>query len=232
MKVLIAGLVFLLIFGIIGAMIGAFRMLVTVVLLVLSIVAAAFFSPQVSGFLNEHFDMEEKITKNVQSIMESQLGDKVETLEEKAQEELLDKLHLPASWQKEIEKYNNSEWLLEHDVNTFKELVVNTVGRNISVNFAFVLTCLVIFIVVNVLLSLLRIIDLILKLPILKGANRFTGFWIGLLLGVFFLNVILAALPMMQQYPWGQRAANALNANWFTSFIYRHNFLVWVLSKL
>lgn len=230
MKILVAGLIFLFICGLIGAITGAFRILVSVFLLVLCILGASYFSPKVSGFLNKSFSLESRASQNVQRIVDKHLGDKVDTMDPKKQEKKLEKLHLPASWQNEIKKHNNSEWMIENEVNTFRQLVVKTVGRNMAVNFAFVLVSFVGFLVLRLLVTLLHLMDLLLKLPILKGANRFTGFVIGIILGVFLLNVILAGLPLMQQYDWGQRIVNALNANWFTGFIYRHNLLVWFLS--
>jgi len=228
MKILLAGLVFLLIFGIIGAIMGAFRILVSVLLLSICICTATVLSPKVSGFLG----LENKITQNVREIMEKQLGDKIETMESDEQEDLLEKLHLPASWQKEIERCNNNDWLIEHNVNSFKDLVVDKVSRNIAVNASFVIVAILLFVVLRIFLKVVHLMDLILKLPILKGANKFVGFWMGILLGVVFLNIILAGLPLLQQYDWGQRVVNALNSNFLSGFIYRHNLLVWFLSRL
>ena len=103
-------------------------------------------------------------------------------------------------------------------VDSITGAIVNAIGFVIT----FVVVCLAVFIVG-------KILDVVSKLPIINGINRFAGVAAGIFEALLIVWFLFAVVTMFAATDFGQYMLSLINKSKLLSFIYEHN---WISVKI
>lgn len=119
------------------------------------------------------------------------LANIVDAVTKKDQIDYISSLKLPAFIKTTLIENNNPEIYKALNVNNIRDYVVNYMANTI-IN---IIAMIVVFIIVFILLKIIGMaIDIISRLPVINTVNKMFGAALGLIEGVFFVWVVLAAL--------------------------------------
>ena len=95
------------------------------------------------------------------------------------------------------------------------------------------IACIVTYVVVYLVLHIiLNVLDLVVKLPVLKGINRFMGMLAGGVKGFLIVWVAFYLIHIMAATEWGTRLVTYIRENEFLAFLYQHNLLVQIFTGI
>ena len=77
---------------------------------------------------------------------------------------------------------------------------------------------------------ILNVLDLVVKLPVLKGINRFLGMLAGSIKGFLIVWVVFYLIHIMAATDLGTRLVTYIGENEFLAFLYQHNLLVQIFA--
>lgn len=101
---------------------------------------------------------------------------------------------------------------------------------HISVKFiAFLLIAILIFIVIRIILKIANVIN---KIPIIGGINRIFGAIVGLAEGLLVIWIASLIIKAIAFTPFGMQAINVINQSEFLKFLYDKNILAICASKV
>ena len=72
----------------------------------------------------------------------------------------------------------------------------------------------------------IKITDLVTKLPVIHQLNGLLGLALGLLEGWLIINIVFLVLTTLVQAKWGTEILRQISANPLTAWLYEHNFLL------
>lgn len=78
----------------------------------------------------------------------------------------------------------------------------------------------------------LNVLDLVVKLPVLKGINRFLGMLAGSIKGFLIVWVVFYLIHIMATTDLGTRLVTYIGENEFLAFLYQHNLLVQIFAGI
>lgn len=210
---------------------GFIRVAFSLVALIVMMVLVSWLSPYTNRFLQEHTSLQAQITEKCVVMIQEMTQ---ENLQSNAQG-LLDEagtregIQLPSQW---------SEFLVQKTAGVMDEVLEDTgiyqqagvyLADLILRGISFLLTFILIAIALKIVIHLL---DLIARLPVIKGVNRLFGAVAGLVEGLLVVWLLLFIVTLACTSQWGQQAMNSIHQSQLLTFLYQHNGIVYIVNRI
>ena len=185
-----------------------------------ALIGTKFASPYMGKFLRETF-LFEKMSNSIRDSMG--LDAAIQESAMHAQTEIIESMPLPKFLKNTLLENNNPVIYQLLDVEGLKEYIAGFLA-NICINIlSVVLAFILIYIVVRIVLNALHLFS---KLPVLSFFNRFMGFLVGAMKGLFFIWLGGMVLTFLQCNAKVSNVFTALEETLFANFLYENNILL------
>lgn len=209
---------------------GMVRTAFSVCSVVLTLILGAVVNPYVSGFLTEktpvYDTVQEKCKESISGALEEQLEQQTD---KEKQEQFIQELPLPENL-KDILIKNNTEQGYNHLVaQSFGEYLSHSIAQMAVGAISLIFTFVLISIAMNILCGVL---NSVFSLPVLSFINRMGGAGLGIIQGIFFVWLVFLIITLFWDAAWAKEAAELVQENSLTKYLYDHNILLHFLSAL
>lgn len=209
---------------------GFIRIAFSLMAMVLNIMLVSWTTPFITDFLKENTNiyenMVEQYAQQIQISAEKEIEDIIERTKSHKQEknkkveEMVQGIPFSGLWLEEIlEKTDSITNSVADKTQVYRkmgEYMADWVLRGIT----FLITLLVTSFLIKLLLSILNIVE---KLPLLKGVNRLLGGIVGVLQGLLIVWLLFFLVTVFCTTQIGQSALSYINASEFLTFLYQYN---------
>ena len=213
---------FILILGFWGFHRGFIREVVATAFVLLSLVLVYMANPYVNSFLREHTPVASAIHEKCDEFV-AEKAQNIENMGEEGQNTLLNNLGLPKLLTQQMISENNGKSYQEYAVNSFTEYVSSFLSNLLINGISFLITYIVITILTQ---AVLKLLDLISKLPIIDGINRIAGGIVGAGKAVVFLWLIMLGLTVLAGTEIGNKGLEYVSNDVFLDLLYEQNVLI------
>lgn len=207
---------------------GFVKELVSTCFVLLAIVIVWLINPYVDTFLQERTPVYDKIQEACMETVEQQM-EGISATGAEAQDALIESLPLPEFLKGQLETYNNENVYGYLVVESFESYIASAVATMLTNGLGFVLSYLLATIMIH---ALAYVLNLIAKLPILRGVNRMAGVLMGGVRGILFIWVVLLILTIFCNTSWGQECMTMIERDPFLSFLYDSNIFVKIFMSM
>lgn len=198
---------------------GFVKEVVSAFFVVLALLAVWAIHPYVNQFLVEHTPVYEGIADTCLEFLQEETAVEEET----GQENLIVELPLPSFLKEGIVENNQSEVYELLGVNTFLEYVAGYVAELLTSGIAFLLS----YLLASVLIHLVVFgLDIMTRLPVLRGLNRFAGIFVGGIRGLLFVWIVFLIITVCWNTSWGRTCIQMIDEDLFLSYLYEKDIFV------
>lgn len=220
--------VLLLVYCFIGYKRGFIKEVVSVGFVVLAVAITWLISPYVSSFLKDRTPVYTKIQESCQEVLAEQMGPE-EDVGREVQTGIIDSLPLPDSVKGGLRENNNSEVYQFLDVDTFAEYVSGYLATALTNGLGFLLSYLLAGLLIKIIAAAL---DIVSRLPVLRGINRLAGFVLGGVKGLILVWILLLVLTVLYNTEVGAACMRMVEKDKFMSYLYDRNLFVQVFMSI
>ncbi len=207
---------------------GFIKEVVSVLLVLLSVAVVWLINPYVNTFIRENTSACEKIQDISGAFVESLLDGET-VIDGEAQNELISSMKLPELLQNGITENNTAAVYQSLAVNTFGEYISRYLA-NIAVNC---LSFLVSYILSSVLIHVFAYaLDLLARLPVLRGINKIAGALVGGGKCIIFIWVAMLVLTILCNTEIGQRGLGLIREDTILNFLYGKNIFIRIFAGI
>ncbi|MBR2500487.1 MAG: CvpA family protein [Clostridia bacterium] len=200
---------------IISAKRGFARSVIGVFSIVISLLIASFAYPIASNYI-ESSELKTVIAQKV----EESLGVEDEIIMEKTEEEK-DFLFFPKAMQKSI----------ENKTKEIEQTAKKTTAQTVTTLIINLISIISVFLIVRILMFILtHLLNLLTKIPIIKGFNKLLGGALGLLTGAFIVYLLFAILTFSSALNQNEVIIKEIKDSRIASQMYDNNLLVNIIS--
>jgi uncharacterized membrane protein required for colicin V production len=221
-------IVFLAIACIQGYRRGFVKEAVSVILMFCSLTLVWVVNPYVNSFLKENTSVYESVQESCRNLVESKLQES-SSEQSDVRESLLDNLALPETMKNNLKENNTVETYQSLAVTSFTDYVSNYLALTVTNGLSFLLSYLLVTILVR---TIVYALNLIAKLPILRGVNRIAGVAVGLVKGVLIVWIVLLAVTLLCSTQFGTEAMTLIRKDTFLSFMYDHDVFIKIFTGI
>lgn len=222
----VIGIVFF-VFVLSGWIQGLFKVIVSVAGLILSIIVANFAAPQVSGFLQEHTQMDEQLATYIAKELE--FSDVGQTATKSAQVKVMNELPLPETLKSNLLNNNNSEMydaLAAAGVYEYISKSVAVVIMNAIVFLLIIMFCRLFFFFVG------KSFDDLKKLPIVRSIDKIGGGALGSMKGLLVIWLFFLVLSITSMFEWSRNLTEQISTVPVLKLLYDNNILLDIVGDL
>jgi len=227
--VLIIVLAILVIGAIIGWKKGFLDMLFGAVSMTIALILAVLIGPKLGAFIQENTGMTDKLSVKVSQTLN--LEDLA--IEVPEPDAFIENLNLPVVVKEKItsaefEEKLNLDKMAEDASRKMAEVVASFLAKMIITALCFV----IVFVIALILLFLLnKILDVVVKLPLLKQANQLAGLALGAFQAVLIIWLFFAVVTIISGTEFGQSVFGYINSSKLLSFLYKNNIPMNFITK-
>ncbi len=206
---------------------GLFKVLISAAGLIASIVVAMYVAPQISGYLEEHTQVDEKIAAFISE--ELQFSDSGKDTSKGMQVAIIKELPLPESLKANILDNNNSEMYKVLDVVGVYDYIAKSIAvviLNASIFLLLVFSCRIFF------FFLKKAVNGFTKLPIVKWVDKIGGGCLGVVKGLIFIWVFFMILSITSTFEWSQEMIVQIGQSNVLKLLYDNNLLLDIVADL
>ena len=208
---------------------GFFKIALSSLALVITLVVVNATLPQVSSFIKANTSIEKMVRETMLDCIGIDDMDSELIMSPLGQSEAINELQLPSELKKLLIANNTGEVWQQLGVEYFKDYVGEYLG-NIAFN---VVGFVVLFIIVFVLLHILiRVLNLFSKLPVIHGLNQIVGAVLGFALGMVYVWIAGMIVNGFSGTEWGSYLMHMINKSAFLTFILRFNPISYLLRSV
>lgn len=213
---LIAVLAIILINAFIGRKVGLIKIVFSLFSFIITLLISVGINPKVNDMLKNNETFYQKTYQKVEEMLFQEDNDT------KDQDEIIEGLPLP----KPI-KDNLRENKEKQEANIKAYIVTQVTGIVIN-SVAFILTYVIVFVGLWVIGAAINIVS---KLPIIKQINKWAGFIVGGLQGLFIVWLLLLLLTVFGGSELSQSAFKQIEESTILNFIYNKNFILRIVMN-
>lgn len=217
----------LLISCIVGYRKGFIKEVVSTFFVVLALVLVWVINPYVNQFLMEKTPVYETLQNKGREALKDQMID--EDASRESQGNYIEELPLPEFLKDGMIENNNSEVYQFLAVDTFSDYLASYLAKILTSGIGFLVSYLLATVLIRIVVCTL---DLIARLPVLRGINRFAGIFIGAIRGLIFIWIAFLVITICWNTPWGQECIKLIEGDRFLSFLYEKNIFVDVFMSI
>ena len=227
--VLIIVLAILVIGAIIGWKKGFLDMLFGAVSMTIALILAVLIGPKLGAFIQENTGMTDRLSVKVSQTLN--LEDLA--IEVPEPDAFIENLNLPVVVKEKItsaefEEKLNLDKMAEDASRKMAEVVASFLAKMIITALCFV----IVFVIALILLFLLnKILDVVVKLPLLKQANQLAGLALGAFQAVLIIWLFFAVVTIISGTEFGQSVFGYINSSKLLSFLYKNNIPMNFITK-
>ncbi|MBN2794841.1 MAG: CvpA family protein [Clostridia bacterium] len=228
----IAIIVILLVNVFIGWSRGFIRSVTNLISVVLGFLMAKFYHPQMYSFLNEKFDLLEKIRVRIGTSFTNIEFPDTQTLMSVSPKELSETVGQTEYLQKITEKFFESDQfktMLDNNVQNFSNGFSSWLADNLLTILSMVLVFTIVFIGVRILGYAL---SGIFKLPLLNGVNKLSGFLFGLGKGVFIAMLFVLVIVIIGPFFDQGTLIETLEQSQIGIYFYKYNIVMMIFESM
>lgn len=223
----IAALLIIVIFSLTGYIMGFLRVAYSLAAWVIAISFVTFATPYVTDFLETNTNIKPAIQEScedyIAKLAEEKISQEANSYHSETQQEAGNSFFLPESIMKEI---TGAAGGLLADSGLYKE-IAGQVAHYILKGIAFLLTMLIIGIVT---FWISRMLDIVSRLPIIRGPNKALGAVMGGIKGIIFVWLFFFIVQLCSASELGKQFLLYINESVFLRFLYENNILMQILN--
>lgn len=207
---------------------GFIKSLASVFSLIISIVIVNTATPYVTEFLKTQTPVYDMIQEKCGEMFAVEEDAQAETVRKAEQDEIIDGLGLPAVIKDFLKENNTPEYYTKMAVRNFSEYVQNCMAELILNIFSYIVTLIL---VISFISLVVMTLDLVAKLPLIKGINQLLGLGIGFLQGLIIVWVIFLIITIFSQSYAGRELMQMIVESPVLGKIYDTNILLGFLQN-
>lgn len=218
--------------AIIGYVKGLIKIAASLLATIIMIVIVTLLSPHVSKWIQNGTPLREKVQSKIEMMMKDKLPEGVADLEIKLPKEqefqVIENAEIPDVFKKMLLNNNNEEVYRTLGVKSFQEYI----GAYITKVLADAIAFLALFVIVLIAFPIvIKILDLVNKLPVIGGMNRLAGAAVGLLIGLAIVWVFFIVVTLAYNTAFGKSCFDAIESSAFLAKLYDSNILLNMIVK-
>ena len=205
---------------------GFIRKAVSAVSLVITLVLVTYLTPQITTFIQDHTSVHEKLSEKCSEILlNSNYNESLKT----DQVLIIEDLELPENIKEMLLENNNTESYDLLQVSGFHEYIGAYIANLIINALAYLLSFILIWTSLQLLLMAL---DVVTKLPILRGLNQLAGGALGIVYGVALVWIAFLLVTVLCNGNFGRTFFELIKENPFLLFLYNQNVIMKIVFGL
>ena len=205
---------------------GFIRKAVSAVSLVITLVLVTYLTPQITTFIQDHTSIHEKLSEKCSEILlNSNYNESLKT----DQVLIIEDLELPENIKEMLLENNNTESYDLLQVSGFHEYIGAYIANLIINALAYLLSFILIWTALQLLLMAL---DVVTKLPILRGLNQLAGGALGIVYGVVLVWIAFLLVTVLCNGNLGRTFFELIKENPFLLFLYNQNVIMKIVFGL
>lgn len=221
---------------------GFLRLAVTFSALILSVLMVHFAMPKVTGYLQENTEIHKIVGKGLLKIagveteeryLEDNGYDLVQIIPENQypahQREIIENLNIPEQMKEVLLENNNREIYQLLKVEEFLDYVGTYLARMVLNLVGSVILFLLVYIGLR---FIIRWLDLLARLPILRGINQIAGAVLGGVQGLLVIWLFFLTVQICAELPWTRQIQSQIQESIWLSFLYKNNLFNWIFVKI
>lgn len=205
---------------------GFIKEAVSTFFVVLALVMVWKMNPYVNQFLTNHTPVYQAVQEKCKDGISEYL---LEADTEESQGKLIAELPLPSYLKEGIIENNNSEVYQFLAVDTFSDYIANYLARIILNGISFLVSYFVSNAVIRMLIYAL---DLISRLPVLRGINRLAGILVGGIRGLLLIWILFLVITLCWNTEWGKVCIRMIEENEILSYLYEKDIFVDIFMSI
>jgi len=207
---------------------GMLRILFSLFSLLLTIIFVAWATPYIGEFLKENTKVYQTIEEKCEQSVRTKMQAKI-TEESEQQKGILENygIVLPKSIEETLLGKAQSESDNVLETNGIYEEMAKKITDFIINGIAFFLALIICVILMHFLEG---VIDIVSKIPILKGVNKILGIIAGLLQGLIMVWLFFYLVTIFQNVSWGQKVLSMIQSSNFLSNLYENNIILYLIT--
>lgn len=215
-------------FGLLGYRRGFIREVMSMFFVVLSIGLVWVMNPYINEFLRNNTPLYETVQDSTKGFVETQLNDKT-SLGQQEQAGLIRNLGLPAFLTEGLEENNNAAVYEYLAVSSFTDYVSDYIAVAVVNGVSF----LVSFVFSTLLIRMITYaLNIIARLPIIKGVNKLAGGFVGVLKGLLFIWIALLILTVFCNTEIGRQSFALMEKDYIVSFLYEKDVFIKIFMSI
>lgn len=199
---------------IIGYQRGFVKEVVSAFFIFLALAIVWVINPHVNQFLMERTPVYGVVQEKCKEVIQEQMQ------EEGNEEMYIRELPFPSFVKEELIENNTPEVYRYLVADTFSEYLAGYLARMLTNGIGFLISYLMATVLIRIVVNAL---DLIARLPVLRGINRFAGIFIGALRGILFIWIAFLVITVCWNTFWGQECIKMIEANRLLGILYEKN---------
>jgi len=147
--------------------------------------------------------------------------------------QVIDKLSLPDSLKNQIESKIDINKYVGQGITTVEDMVANALAEQISSIIFNIIIFAGIFIIVYIVMQvIIRMADIVSRLPVLKQINKTGGLILGLAKGLIVVWVFFIAITIFCDTEFAHTVFAFVNDNSFLAFLYNNNLILKIIFAI
>lgn len=212
----------------IGYQRGLIKEVVSLLCVILAIVIVWFVNPYVNQFIRENTGIYETMQEKCAGFAEEKVGD-FEDITAETQKSIIEGMHLPSLLSEQMLKNNTAEGYQNLSVTTFTDYIAGYLADIAVSGISFLISFLLATLLIR---SITWAVDLIAKLPVLKGMNKLAGGLLGavkylIVVWLFFLILTIACNTTV-----GEIGLQTIREDTFLSYLYDKDIFILVFMNI
>ena len=205
---------------------GFIKKSVAAVSLVVTLVLVTYLTPQITALIQDYTSLHESLQEKCSEIF---LTEEYNQDVKNDQVQMIENMELPENIKDVLLENNNSEAYELLEVTGFHEYIGAYLANMIINAMAYLLTFVIIW---TALRALLLALDVVAKLPLLRGINQLAGGILGLVVGVVLVWVAFLLVTILCNGNLGREFFRLISENPFLMFLYSQNVILKIVLGL
>lgn len=207
---------------------GFIKEAISTLCVILSIAAVWVINPYVNQFVRENTPIYDSVEKNCRGFVEKKTKD-AGVMASEQQSNFIESLELPDFLTESLEKNNTSDVYSYLAVDNFVDYVSGYLTEMAVNGVSFLIS----FILATLLIRMITwALDLIARLPVIKGANRLAGAAAGAAKAVIFIWIAFLILTIFCNTNTGEAGLKLIEQDYMLSFLYDKNVFMKIFMSI
>lgn len=205
---------------------GFIKKSVAAVSLIVTLVLVTYLTPQITTFIQDYTSLHESLQEKCSEIfLNNEYNQDVKT----DQVMMIENMDLPENIKEMLLENNNKEAYDVLEVSGFHEYIGAYLANMIINALAYLLSFVIIW---TLLRAILLALDVVAKLPLLRGINQLAGGVLGLVVGLVLVWIAFLLVTVLCNGELGREFFKLICENQFLLFLYNQNVIMKIVFGL
>lgn len=205
---------------------GFIKKSVSAVSLIITLVLVTYLTPQITTFIQDYTSLHESLQEKCSEIfLNNEYNQDVKT----DQVMMIENMDLPENIKEMLLENNNKEAYDVLEVSGFHEYIGAYLANMIINALAYLLSFVIIW---TLLRAILLALDVVARLPLLRGINQLAGGGLGLVVGLVLVWIAFLLVTVLCNGELGREFFKLICENQFLLFLYNQNVIMKIVFGL